>query len=106
LTRSPDSQYLYDLGLLLLQQIEGTAWPAEGNLPLQRVRSYLAGKHNSKGEPRTPPLRMECRPPKQGEMIWNGVQGKVELMPWDSKYDHWVLVPVPLNEREVQLCTN
>lgn len=38
-----------------------------------------------------PPAVFVCRPPKQGEMIWNGIQKKIVLCPYDSKFDHWVL---------------
>ena len=38
------------------------------------------------------PVRMVMRPPEQGEWIWNGLKDKFVMCPYDSAYDHWVLV--------------
>lgn len=46
---------------------------------------------------RVPPAEWQCRPPKQGEMVWNGLKihgNAVELCPCDHAGDHWVLVPL------------
>lgn len=96
----PDCQYLYDLGLLIENLVlHSPHWEQlRRTSHYQRMIGHLDRKLQ-RNKPAAPPLRMELRPPKQGEMIWNGVQGKVTLMPYDSKEDHWVLVPVPIEER-------
>lgn len=43
---------------------------------------------------RSPPARWECRPPKAGEMVYDGVSKRVTTAPTDSPSDHWVCVPV------------
>lgn len=42
-----------------------------------------------------PPARWQLRPPKQGEMVWDGTIRRICLCPHDCTTDHWVLVPFP-----------
>ena len=100
MTFSPDCQYLYDLGQVIENLVLCSEhWEGLREQPhYKRMIAYLDQKLE-RDRPSKPPLRMECRPPKQGELIWNGVDGKVDIMPYDSPNDHWVLIPVPLKER-------
>jgi len=52
---------------------------------------------------RVPPAKWECRHPKQHELIWDGVSGRVVGMPYDSDSDHWVLVPHKYSEKRLAL---
>jgi hypothetical protein len=54
---------------------------------------------------RTPPAEWQCRPPKQGEMVWNGLKphgNNIEICPCDHTGDHWVLVPLKSGEPAVK----